>query len=219
MKTRKSPSLIGRLLWSLCLLQAVVLLASLAGMLYSLLDQNYSFIDEVVPDTLTEAVVLEADGPRLDAETLRPLRAEYPGLWAVVADARGRVVRLGATPADFETMVTILPLLGNSQINALEAQKHLTLRVDVREVAGEPVRIMSGGAAKSDFGRAILQATGILSLYFLLPMFLFTLIATPLLVLSATRGVKRLARDAAALDISRPDAQLAEESVPREVRP
>jgi len=217
---QRNPSLIVRLLWSLCLMQAVVFVLSLVGMLYHLADDRLVFIEKAVLDTLLQATVVGPEGLSLrPGDDLDRLRAANPDLWAVIADEHGRQLRLGTTPAVYEALAANLASLGASEIHPLAKRAELALRIDMQTVQGERIHGMAGGAAGFNLNRVILLIVGIFSPYFVVPLLLFTLIATPIVVLHATRGVRRLAREAAALDLSDREAQLSEESIPREIRP
>lgn len=220
MKTLHSPSLIVRLLWSLCLMQVVVLVASIAGTLYYIIDDRYTFMGDSVIDTLVSIISVQPHALAFEpTKELRDLQAANPDLWVVIRDANGHRQQLGSVPPEYQPLEQSLPLLGVSQIRALPEQSKLTMRIEVKSVQGHDVHIMVGGVANSDFMSLIFLATGLLSPYFLTPLILFTLLATPIVVLHATRGVRRVTKEAAALDISTPDAHLTEGSVPREIRP
>lgn len=220
MKALHSPSLIGRLLWSLCLMQVVVLVTSIAGTLYYIIDDRFTFMSDSVIDTLVSAIAVQPDGLVFErTDELRSLQADNPQLWVVIRDANGHRQQLGDVPAAYQALERSLPLLGVSQMRALPEQNELTMRIEVKPIQDQQVHIMVGGVAMSDFKSLILQATGLLSPYFLTPLILFTLLATPIVVLHATRGVRRVTKEASALDISTPDAHLTEDSVPREIRP
>ena len=220
MKALGNASLIGRLLWSLCLMQAVVLVASIAGMLYHLIDDDFRFIDDDAIDTLVEATSVQPDGLTLTlTDELRALQTANPGLWVVIADARDHRAQLGSVPPAFRDLEKSLPSLGPSQVRGTPGGNDLTMRLEVKPVQDQPIHIMIGGVATSNFNSFIVQATGLLSPYFITPLIVFTLLATPIVVLRTTRNVRKLAKDAAALDISNLDAHLAEDTVPREIRP
>lgn len=220
MKALHSPSLIGRLLWSLCLMQVVVLVTSIAGTLYYIIDDRFTFMNDSVIDTLVSAISVQPEGLEFElTDELRSLQVANPSLWVVIADSSGHRQQLGTVPSQYLALEHSLPSLGASQMRALPEQSSLTMRIEVKPVQGQQVHIMVGGVATSNFMSLIVQATGLLSPYFLTPLILFTLLATPIVVLHATRGVRRLTKEASALDISTPDAHLTEESVPREIRP
>lgn len=217
---QRNPSLIVRLLWSLCLMQAVVFVLSLVGMLYHLADDRLVFVEKSVLDILLQATAVGPDGLSLRPDgDLDKLRAANPNLWAVIADEHGRQLRLGTMPAIYEALASNLSSLGSSEIHPLANRAELALRIEMQTVQGERIHAMAGGAAGFNLNRIILLIVGIFSPYFVVPLLLFTLIATPIVVLHATRGVRRLAREAAALDLSDREAQLSEESIPREIRP
>ena len=220
MKAAHNPSLIGRLLWSLCIMQVVVLITAIAGTLYHIIDDQFTFMDDAVIEALEESISVQPEGLVFASnESLRKLQATNPGLWVVIADGNGRRKELGSVPGEYRELANYLPVLGISQIRTLPQHRQLTMRIEVKEIQGQRVHIMVGGVADLTFTSLIVQATGLLSPYFLTPLLLFTLLATPIVVLRAMRSVRRLAGRAAALDISQPDAHLPEDSVPREIRP
>lgn len=220
MKAAHNPSLIGRLLWSLCIMQVVVLVAAIAGTLYHIIDDQFTFMDDAVIDVLEDSIAITPQGLVFEPnEPLRELQATNPGLWVVIGDGNGRREELGSVPGEYRELANYVSVLGISQIRALPEHRHLTMRIEVKEIQGQRVHIMVGGVADLSFTSLIVQATGLLSPYFLTPLLLFTLLATPIVVLRAMRGVRRLASRAAALDISQHDAHLPEDSVPREIRP
>jgi signal transduction histidine kinase len=219
-KLLRNSSLIGRLLWSLCLMQAVVLVASIAGTLYYIFDDKFRFIEDATIKVLVSATELSEQGVRLTpSDALRRLQTENPGLWVVIADARGRRAQLGSVPAEFFEIERNLASMGPSQLRALPDSKNLTMRIEIKPVNDQPIHLMVGGVATSSFSTFILYATSFLSPYFITPLILFTLLATPIVVFRATQSVRKLAKDASALDISNLDAHLAEDTVPREIRP
>ena len=220
MTSAHNPSLIGRLLWSLCIMQVVVLVTAIAGTLYHIIDDQFTFMDDEVIEALEESIAVQPQGLAFtSSEPLRQLQAANPGLWVVIADGNGRRNELGRVPGEYRELANYLPALGISQIRTLPEHRQLTMRIEVKEIQGQRVHIMVGGVADLSFNSLIVQATGLLSPYFLTPLLLFTLLATPIVVLRAMRGVRKLASRAAALDISQPDAHLPEDSVPREIRP
>ncbi|MFP6850950.1 MAG: HAMP domain-containing sensor histidine kinase [Pseudomonas sp.] len=220
MRALRNTSLIGRLLWSLCLIQAVVLVTSIAGMLYHIIDENYGFIDDATIEAVVDSTSVQTDALRLNPiAALRELQAANPGLWVVIADEKNNRAYLGVVPPAFLDLEKNLPLLGPTHVRALPGRDDLTVRIEVKSIQNHSVHIMAGGAATSNFNTFVFQATGFLSPYFLIPLILFTLLATPIVVLHATRSVRKLAKDASELDISNLDAHLAEDTVPREIRP
>ena len=212
MRKAHNPSLISRLLWSLCIMQVVVLIAAIAGTLYHIIDDQFTFMDDAVIETLEDSISVQPGGLVFETnEPLRQLQAANPGLWVVITDGNGRRQELGSVPGEYRELAKYLPVLGTSQIRALPEHRQLTTRIEVKEIQGQRVHIMVGGVADQSFTSLIVQATGLLSPYFLTPLLLFTLLATPIVVLRAMRGVRRLASRAAALDISQPDAHLPED--------
>lgn len=216
----RRDSLTGRLLWSLCLLQVVTVLALMVGGLYHLVDEQNMFVHESVTLSIVDAVEFESGAPVLQqTDALRQLRERYPQFWAIVLDEQGGTARIGQIPDVYQPLISHLAQLGRGEVSPRVSRPGLALCIDRKEAKGRPVQIVAGGAASSDYNLLILQATQILSPYFLVPLVLLTLVATPLVVLSTTRRVRKLAMEAAVLNISDLDAHLNEASVPKEVRP
>lgn len=220
MRFLRRDSLIGRLLWSLCLLQVVVVTTLLVGGLYHLVDDQKMFVHESISNTVSEALEYDAELLVLrQTEALRQLHERYPQFWLAVADEKGGFVSTGEAPDIYQPLVKRLAQLGHVEISPMVSSPGLAMRVDLKDVQGRRMHIMTGGTASSDYNMLILQITRVLSPYFGIPLVLLTLVATPLVVLRATRGVSKLAKDAAVLDISDLHAYLNESSVPKEVRP
>ncbi|MFT4171227.1 MAG: HAMP domain-containing sensor histidine kinase [Rhodocyclaceae bacterium] len=210
----------SRLLWSLCLMQAAVLILSVFGAFYHLIDKNISYIDKSIVDTLASAVSLRPDGlVVVPNQALRQLRDANPGLWAIIADERGFRRDLGTVPDRHDYLVDKLLLIYDTEIHPVPEHPELAVRINAVTRDGVGMHIMVGGVQPSNFYRFITLVTGVLSPYFIVPLVFFTLLATPLVVLGATRSVRELAREAASLDLSNPGARLKEQTVPREVRP
>lgn len=219
MTFRFGQSLTARFLWALCALQGAVLLASLAGTLYYLIDDKVAYVNESVTDALLSSVTVGEQLTLSRGEALEQLQQEHPRLWVIVAAAQRPTLRLGEVPAEYQGLVDNLLLIGKLDVAAFKERSELALHADSRVIDGVRVHVLAGGAATTDFNRLIFNITKAVSPYFLIPVLLFNLTVTPWVVLRATRGVRHVAVEASSLDISDMNSRLSEEFVPREIRP
>lgn len=216
----RDSSLIMRLLWPLCILQIIVLLACIAGTLFFLIDKRFTFIEDSIINAITSAVTIRSEKIAFEFnDEVSRLQIAHPGFWAVIANDYGQRWQVGNIPEEYNEISRNLLSIGPSQLITLPGRKMRTMRIEIVEVEGYTIHVMVGGLTETSFHSLVLQMTGKISPYFLIPVLLFTLIATPIVVIRATRGVRKLTKQVSALDICDSDARLNEHAVPKEIRP
>jgi len=216
----KSKSLLWQLFVSLSVVQTVVLFFAFGGLLYVLLDGRNTYIPDGVIKTAKEAVRTGPSGLSIErTPELEALQRQYPSLWLVVADDRGRSVGYGTLPSYYRELAQQLAWIGPSEIHSYEERSAYGVRIDVKKVDGQRIHIMTGGASRDDLGRWAAVVSGVISPIVSIPLILSTLVIAPLLIWRSMAGVRKLAQAAAAIDLSHQAVELELDTVPREIRP
>lgn len=218
--TERRASLVLRLTASLIVFQLVVFVLLLAGAAWTIGRESSSLVDERLARRIAEAIAPDAQA-RLVLTARHGARAllDSPTLWFVASDETGRQLRMGPVPAYYESLVTVLASLENSDIRAGRDSHVLTARILVHEAPFGRVHVLVGGAAPMTAWEIFKTMIPMVGPRLILPLVLVTLCVTPWLTRRALAGVARAARQAEAINIRQRDARLGEEGLPAEVRP
>ncbi|WP_349960968.1 HAMP domain-containing sensor histidine kinase [Rhizobium sp. ZPR3] len=222
------PSLRWRLVSRLSFLQAIFL-SLLAVLIVAALWATGSFIslqpeDETI-DAISQSLVRDQNGALALKETpaLAARRSNLPGLWFVVRDRSGAVVRDGSVPPAYAAIGGALDGIGQARFGSnLGGSTVPAARLQwVASPAGE-VQVLTGMDGSVSTVR-ILGAMGIVFFSTLLPLLLVTAIATviaaPLVVRRAFSSLDSVVARAKQIDINRQGTRLPIDDVPREILP
>ena len=220
MKWPKTKSLATRLAWRLCVLQVAILLLGMAVLTMRLFGANPTYIDPRVGTTLATSVLIDGDELTLasNPEVTDFLR-DQPNLWFVATDGRGRFLTRGHVPDMYRDISNRLANLDASEIHTDSSSGALGMAIVVQDREGVRIRLMAGGAPRSDAKGFFFLLVRYLSPMFVFPLVLLTIIAVPLVILRSTAGVRTIAAQAAVIDIARGEAVLEGAGVPREIQP
>lgn len=225
---RGANSLRWRLVRRLVALQAA-LLGLLLVLIVGLLWMNGSLLmlesEDGVFDALREAVTRDADGGLAlrRTQSLADLRARAPDLWFTVRDEQGHVVSEGSVPPEYARIGDALDAIGQARLGwNLGDPVRSTAHVKRIWTAAGTVHAMSGPAGGIPLLR-VLMTTLLVLVMLILPavvvMALATLVATPIVVRRAMKGLDQAAADAARIDVDQRGMRLAMADVPAEAMP
>jgi two-component system sensor histidine kinase TctE len=218
---RSSRSLAVRLAWRLCVLQSILLILAMFALTFRIFDERATYIDDEVTNAVSSSILTSTpQGPVFaPTEALQRAKQKYPALWAAAADEAGHMAVYGNVPSAFQGMAPQLLHLETSELHPSDRSEELGMRIVTEPRGNDRLHIMLGGAPRSGMDRLFVNIVRYLSPYFLLPLIFLTIITVPLVIVRATRGVRHVADQAAAIDISRPGAALEDNAVPREIQP
>lgn len=220
----------SRLSWRLLALQAALLLALVAVIVGALCASGFVLADrdeDRVIDVVQRALArnAEADLTLRPTADLKQLRAETPDLWFVVRDRQGHSLTEGAVPAEFAAIGSGLDQISQARLGWQmfedDPSKPAARLKRVDTDAGN-VQIITATQGRLTGAKALLMTSlaflGI-ALPGLLVMGTATLIATPMIVQRAFRGLDATADQARRIDIHQRGARLSVEEIPLEVVP
>lgn len=220
----------SRLSWRLLALQAALLLALVAVVVGALCASGFVLADrdeDRVIDVVQRALARNAEGDLTLRSTpdLKQLRAETPDLWFLVRDRQGHSLTEGAVPAEFAAIGSGLDQISQARLGWQmfedDPSKPAARLKRVDTDAGN-VQIITATQGRLTGAKALLMTSlaflGI-ALPGLLVMGTATLIATPMIVQRAFRGLDATADQARRIDIHQRGARLSVEEIPLEVVP
>ncbi len=217
-------SLRSRLITRLIFLQVLVVVLFSMVTIYAFVALNESGARVLDPrdlDTVAAAVTRTADGQLMLGATpaMRRLRAQAPGLWFVVRDDAGNVLRAGSVPEPFLSIAEDLSRFSRSYIAEAASEGGESAAIHVASSEAGTVRIMLGGGRRVGFayGYFIVASRFILPLAVVLA--LMTIIAIPWIIRRELRGVSAAAAQANRIDVDERGARLPDDGLPSEVQP
>ena len=220
----------SRLSWRLLALQAALLVALVVVVVGALSASGFALAErdeDRVIDVLQHALARDAGGGLTLRSTpdLKQLRTETPDLWFLVRDRQGQSLKEGAVPAEFAAIGGGLDQISQARLGwqmfADDPRKPAARMKRVDTDAGN-VQIITATQGRLTGGKALLMTSLALlgiALPGLLVMGTATLIATPMIVRRAFRGVDATADQARRIDMHQRGARLSVEQVPLEVVP
>jgi signal transduction histidine kinase len=228
MTARSPQSLRWLLVRRLVSLQAAILVSFLLLVVAALWGGGYLISpdpDDGQIELLRDAITRDATGRLSLRETpqLAGLRRQTPGFWFVIRDKTNQSISHGAVPPEFAAIGDALDGIGQARLgwNIGDAPRP-TARVKWIDTDAGHVQIMTGSAGPMSW-RRIALAISSLFVSAVAPavamMALATLIATPIVVRQALRGLDRAASHAAQVDIDKRGTQLPLDEVPVEIMP
>ncbi|MDQ0470551.1 signal transduction histidine kinase [Labrys wisconsinensis] len=176
-------------------------------------------------DVLKDAVARDADGGLTLSPTtdLAQLRSKVPDLWFLMRDRQGHRLAEGQVPPDFAPIVDGLDHINQARLGwKIGGSYRPDGLVKWVDTAAGDVQILTGTQGQMSLRRLVMGVSAG-SLIVILPIFvlmaLATLVATPLVVRHALRGLGRAAAQAERIDIDQRGVQLPIEDVPTEIGP
>lgn len=222
----------GSLRWRLVRRLVALQVALLAALLLTLLGVSWWRGDALTLETedrvlevLGDALVRRPDGGLAlrSTEALAALRDDVPGLWFAIHDLDGHWLSEGEVPPEFARIGHALDAVGQARLGwNLGDPARPAARIKRMDTAAGTVQIMTGPGGEPS-ARQLAKVALLTLATFGLPaaglMALATLLATPLVVRRAMRGLDRAAADAARIDVDRRGVRLPAEQVPAEAAP
>ncbi len=216
----RGPSLTVRLLVSLALTQAAVIIVASAALITWIADRSVGYVNKAIADDLAASISVQPNGLRVTNQAkLEALAAAHPQLWWLVTDESGHRLAFGPQPPELQGLEGALPMYAASDLNAKLARADLSARIDSALVDGQRVHLMVGGGRPAPKLQTMAYLALFFTPWFALPLIVLSAVAIALSVYRATRGIHAVARQAEALELSDQTAHLSEQAVPREIRP
>jgi two-component system, OmpR family, sensor histidine kinase TctE len=183
-------------------------------------DSGGPYTDEQIIPVIAGAIKRDETG-QLSVEMtpeLADLRAETPQLWFVVQDDFGRSVSFGSVPQHYESLVGRLNDLSFAQLRDRHPPYKLAAVVRRQTTDIGELTILGHGAL-SDLNLTVILASNVIVLPIFALLALTSLLVTPWIVRRSLAGVRRIAREAEAIDAHTRERSLSEDDAPREVAP
>lgn len=216
----RSRSLTVQLAWRLGVLQVVILIATIAAIVWSISQPRTSYIDEDVARTVAKSLVVE-QGKMVFRPTpaMRDLLNDAPEMWFRASDERGHALSYGNVPEVYRPLAASLNQLEASEIHANSRPAELTMRIYAEDSPDGRLRVIVGGGPLLGVGVVFVKIAMWLSWRIGLPLVLVTLIAVPWIIHRSMAGVGKVAEQAEAIDIDKRGARLEDGAVPGELQP
>lgn len=218
---RSGKSLAWGLTWSIVLPQAVIMLAGLLLLGIRVQTDSVSYIDLPLVQHVVDSFKPTPDGDisLVPTEAVREHMADHPGMWIVARDEAGHAFAYGTPPASLQPLIDRLPHLANSEIHGATEPFDDTMSVRRVEWPNGYLHIMVGGAPTSKSNGLATIIAAYLGITLMLPCIIASLITVPIMVRRSMKIVRQVAGHADAIDVEKRGARLADQTVPREVRP
>jgi signal transduction histidine kinase len=220
----------SRLSWRLLSLQAALLVALVVIVVGALCASGFVLVqrdEDHVIDVVQHALARDAQGGLTlrPTDELRQLRAETPDLWLLARDRQGHSLSEGAVPAEFAAIGGALDQISQArlgwQLFEDDPRKPPARLKRVDTEAGN-VQVITATQGKLTSAKAVFT-TLLLLLGIALPGLLLmgtaTLIATPMILRRAFKGLDTTADQARRIDIHQRGARLSADHIPLEVVP
>lgn len=183
-------------------------------------DSGGPYTDEQIIPVIAGAIKRDETG-QLSVEMtpeLVDLRAETPQLWFVAQDDFGRSVSFGSVPQHYASLVGRLSDLSFAQLRDRHPPYQLAA-VARRQTTDIGDLTILGHGALSDLNLTVILASNVIVLPIFVLLALTSLLVTPWIVRRSLSGVRRIAREAEAIDAHTRGRSLSEDEAPREVVP
>lgn len=225
---RPRESLRWSLIWRLMTLQAVMLtivcLLIIAGLYWTGALLTLESEDEVI-SVLQRAVDRDTGGGLVlrIAPELASMQSKTPGLWFAIRDKDGHTLSKGTVPPEFARIGDALDQVSQARLGwqlGDPPRPNAVIRW-VNTSAGR-VQILTGPGPTVPLRSVVLATFAVVATYvgpLLMLMTLATLIATPIVVRKALKGLGAAATEAERIDVDQRGTRLSVENVPVEVRP
>lgn len=219
---RRQPSLKARLTIGPLLLQFLAVVAAALGLILffigSTIDGMYA--DEAVVQAAAQSIVRDPNGIPVIRATpaLINLRKESPDLWFAARLGDGSQVSFGQVPAEFAPLVPHLDKLSSADMRGQFAPYTLSALVRRESGPAGEMRIIAHGRVRP-LTVLITIASNFAAIAIFLTLALVSVVATPMIVRRALKGVLKTAEEAEHIDVDRRGIRLSEDKVPREIAP
>jgi two-component system, OmpR family, sensor histidine kinase TctE len=183
-------------------------------------DSGGPYTDEQIIPVIAGAIKRDETG-QLSVEMtpeLADLRAGTPQLWFVAQDDFGRSVSFGSVPPHYASLAGRLSDLSFAQLRDRHPPYRLAAVVRRQTTDIGDLTILGHGAL-SDLNLTVILASNVIVLPIFVLLALTSLLVTPWIVRRSLEGVRRIAREAEAIDAHTRGRSLSEDEAPREVAP
>ncbi len=183
-------------------------------------DSGGPYTDEQIIPVIAGAITRDETG-QLSVEMtpeLADLRAGTPQLWFVAQDDFGRSVSFGSVPQHYASLVGRLSDLSFAQLRDRHPPYKLAAVVRRQTTDIGDLTILGHGAL-SDLNLTVILASNVIVLPIFVLLALTSLLVTPWIVRRSLAGVRRIAREAEAINAHTRGRSLSEDEAPREVAP
>lgn len=220
----------SRLSWRLLALQAALLLALVGVVVGALCVSGFVQAErdeDRVIDVVQRALARDAGGGLILQSTpdLKQLRTETPDLWFLVRDRQGHSLTEGTVPTEFAAIGGGLDQISQARLGWQmfeDDPRKAAARMKRVDTDAGNVQIITATQGRLTGAKALLM-TSLAFLGIALPGLLImgtaTIIATPMIVQRAFRGLDATADQARRIDIHQRGARLSLERIPLEVVP
>lgn len=217
---RHAKSLTVQLGVRLSVLQVVILVVTIAALVWSILNTRAAYIDEDLARDIARAVTVDDGVMHLHTGgDMGAILDEAPRIWFAVEDEHGHRLTHGDVPHAYLSLVDSLSTLEASEVHTTSAPYELAMRVIVENTSHGRIHVIVGGAPVLGLALVFFKISVYLSTRIGLPLVLLTLVAVPWLIHRSMAGVGKVADQAQRINIDERGAQLEDGAVPRELQP
>lgn len=220
MKFLKPGSLSFSLSWKICLIQLTMVGAALISMVLMYGDRSAAYVDWRLAEAISDSVTLQNNALQVDWAEVDRIAPDRPAtFWLAATDEQGHRLVHGQIPAAYRALVNELAHIEPMDVRTRRKGTELAVRVWVSDQDNARVHVMMGGIPSRGLWKQMLVVIGYLGGWIALPLMGITLVVAPWAIHRSLRGVKRVAAQAAAIQINERGAGLDTHTVPQEIFP
>jgi signal transduction histidine kinase len=183
-------------------------------------DSGGPYTDERIIPVIANAIERDEAGQLSVVMTpeLAELRSETPQLWFVAEDDSGASVSFGTVPHQYASLVGRLGDLSYAHLRDRNPPYELAAVVRRQQTDIGELTILGHGAL-SDLNLTVFLASNTIVLPIFVLLALTSLLVTPWIVRRSLAGLRRIAREAEAIDAHSRGRSLSADQAPREIAP
>lgn len=213
-----NTSLSRQLSWRVGVVQVITFLVSLAIFVAVLWKPDVREVPQSFAQSVASAIRIENGQLFLARDKLPPaFLAQEDNAWLVARGPSGQQITLGTVPDELADISRNLSSFQETQIRSDDSRLAATIAIVDSEQG--PIRLMLGGTSEGTLKAFFLLMAQYIFLPMVVPVIVATAVLIPLVISHRLKGLRKLAADAATIDLGRRGAKLEGSEVPSEVTP
>lgn len=177
-------------------------------------------LDDRIVGVIAEAVTVENGAPVIGADKrLDAISARFPNFWYYARTDDGQVVSDGPMPEVFLPALENLGFISFGDFGSEDFPELASLIVRQADSDAGPLHIATGGGPRFSWLSVGLLFANKYFVIFSAALSLVLIIAIPLTLRRALRGLDKVAKEAAMIDVDQPGMRLTPDEIPMEMQP
>lgn len=211
-------SLSWHLSWKVGIVQLAAFLLSITLVIWILWRPNINATPRPVADKVASAIYEENGHLRLARDRLprEYLQVEHSA-WIAAVSASGDILIAGNIPVEYQRIISSIHEFDEIDIKSERLELAATGVVQTRE-SGK-LRVLVGGLSFTGFWNVIFIIAKYITLPLLAPLMISTMLLIPMMIRRQLRGVRRVATNAAGIQLECRGKLLETEQIPSEIIP